>query len=188
MPDPGQDPAAFLRACAREVQSSVLRNGGRALVLCTSWKFVHALADDLRGPLADADIRLLVQGEASIRSLLERKRDDPTSVLVGTESRWEGSDVPGDALTLLILTRFPFAQPDHPLTRARLDAIRARGGDPFAEHSLPEAVLKFRQGFGRLVRTATDGGKVVILDPRARTRRYGRSFLAALPEGSLDEP
>ena len=97
------------------------------------------------------------------------------------QSLWEGIDVRGDALTLVVVTRFPFAQPDHPLTRARHRAIEERGGNSFFEQSLPEAVLKFRQGFGRLIRSSQDRGRVLILDPRARTRRYGRQFLEALP-------
>lgn len=191
MPDPGREPAAFLNRCREEVRERVLRNGGRALVLCTSWGFVRSLADELRPALAEAGIALLVQGEAPMRELLRRKLAEPSSVFLGTESLWEGIDIPGEALTLVVVTRLPFAQPDHPLTRARLRAIEARGGDPFTEHSLPEAVLKFRQGFGRLVRRADDHGEVVVLDPRARTRPYGRAFLAALPDGVLaddDDP
>ncbi|MCA8941141.1 MAG: ATP-dependent DNA helicase [Planctomycetes bacterium] len=187
MPDPQREADAFLRECKRRVREAVLENGGRALVLCTSWKFVHALADALRPTLELEDIPLLVQGEAPLRNLLEAKRERPTSVLIGTESLWEGIDVRGDALTLLVLTRFPFAQPDHPLTRARHRAIEARGGNPFVEQSLPEAVLKFRQGFGRLIRSHEDRGRVLVLDPRTRTRRYGRAFLDALPPGACGD-
>ena len=114
---------------------------------------------------------------------MRRKREDPSTVLIGTDTMWEGIDVPGEALNLLVITRFPFTQPGHPLTEARIRAIEAQGGSGFLHHSLPEAILKFRQGFGRLVRTSRDRGKVVVLDPRARTRRYGREFLAGLPEG-----
>lgn len=187
MPDPAREPDGFLRASCAEARDRVLRNGGRALVLCTSWNAVRAFADALRGPLALEDIAVLVQGDAPMRDLLRRKREEPTSVLIGTDTLWEGIDVPGDALTLVIVARLPFAQPDHPLTKARLRRIEAQGGDPFAEHTLPEAVLRLRQGFGRLVRTATDRGEVVILDPRARTKRYGREFLAALPDGVADD-
>jgi ATP-dependent DNA helicase DinG len=192
MPDPGGDPSGFARACRERIPPLVIQNGGRALILCTSWTSVRDIAAALREPLAEEGIPLLVQGEAPLRHLLERKRGEPTSVLVGTDSLWEGIDVPGEALTLLVVTRFPFAQPDHPLTRARLRAIEARGGSGFADHTLPEAVLKFRQGFGRLVRTATDRGTVVVMDPRARTRAYGRQFLTALPDGvtpvGVEEP
>lgn len=180
MPDP-RESSGFHREAAERILRHVLDNGGRALVLCTSWKSVHHFAEHLRQPLAEADIALLVQGDAPLNRLLQAKNSQPESVLVGTDSIWEGIDIPGDALTLLVVTRFPFANPTHPLTRARLRAIQERGGDPFLEHTLPEAVLKFRQGFGRLVRSHRDHGKVVILDPRARTRLYGRQFLAALP-------
>lgn len=181
MPDPGQQVDAFRRECADRTLRHLLENGGRALVLCTSWEFVRALAANLRAPLADAGIELLVQGDAPLARLIERKRTEPTSVLLGTDSLWEGIDLRGSALTLLVVTRLPFQSPGHPLTQARLEAMRARGQDPFAEHSLPEAILRFRQGFGRLVRSSQDRGKVVVMDPRARTKAYGRQFLAALP-------
>jgi ATP-dependent DNA helicase DinG len=181
LPDPVRDSAGFNQAsCARTVDY-VIDNGGRALVLCTSWSFVKQVATALRRALAGTDIELLVQGEMATAQLLHLKATKPTSVLVGTDSLWEGIDIRGDALTLVIVTRLPFAQPDHPLVKARHRSIAARGGDAFAEDSLPEAILKFRQGFGRLVRSATDTGRVVVLDPRATTRGYGRRFLGALP-------
>jgi len=186
MPDPGHQADAFGRELGERVRQHVLANGGRALVLCTSWGAVRQLADALRAPLAEAAIELLVQGDAPLARLLERKRAEPTSVLLGTDSLWEGIDIRGDALTLLLLTRFPFANPGHPLTRARMRAIESRGGQAFFEQTLPEAVLKFRQGFGRLVRSAEDRGTVVILDPRVRSRPYGREFLQALPAGAVD--
>jgi ATP-dependent DNA helicase DinG len=181
LPDPGADTGAFRDEVAEQCLQHVRANGGRALLLCTSWQFVKALAQALRAPLADAGIELLVQGEAPLAKLLEQKRREPTSVLLGTDSLWEGIDVRGDALTLVIITRLPFASPGHPLTQARMQALRDRGRDPFADHSLPEAILKFRQGFGRLIRGSSDRGKVVVLDPRVRTRPYGRRFLQALP-------
>jgi ATP-dependent DNA helicase DinG len=164
----------------------VLRNGGHALVLCTSWAAVRKLAAFLGPPLSTAGISLLVQGDDALAKLLARKQAEPTSVLLGTDSLWEGIDVPGEALTLVVVVRLPFSRPDHPLTRARMRAVEQAGGNAFADYSLPEAVLKFRQGFGRLVRSSRDHGKVVVLDPRARTRPYGREFLEALPEGTLD--
>ncbi|MBX3463745.1 MAG: ATP-dependent DNA helicase [Planctomycetes bacterium] len=183
MPDPAQQADAFRREVAERTRRHVLDNGGRALVLCTSWESVRSLAQGLRAPLAEAGIELLVQGEAPLARLLERKRAEPTSVLVGTDSLWEGIDLRGGALTLLVVTRLPFQSPGHPLVQARLEALRARGHDPFAEHSLPEAILRFRQGFGRLVRSSQDRGKVVVMDPRVRTKAYGRWFLGALPFG-----
>lgn len=186
MPDPARQSDEYLREVRERVRQAVLDNGGRALVLCTSWSFVRSLAEELRGALAYEGIDLLVQGEAPLAMLLHRKREEPTSVLLGTDSLWEGIDVRGDALTLVIVTRFPFAQPDHPLTKARHKLIEERGGNPFFDHTLPEAVLKFRQGFGRLIRSSQDKGRVLVLDPRARTKRYGRQFLDALPDGLAD--
>lgn len=183
LPDPARDPDGFLSAACERILQLLLEHDGRALVLCTSWRFVRGLAERLRGPLEDAGLPLLVQGEAPLHRLLERKKAEPRSVLVGTDSLWEGIDVPGEALSLLVLTRFPFQNPNHPLTRARMRACERAGGDAFLDHSLPEAILRFRQGFGRLVRSSADTGTVAILDPRARTKAYGRAFLAALPEG-----
>ena len=187
MPDPGSQAAAYRTECAERTTRHVLDNGGRALVLCTSWEFVRELAATLRPQLEYHGIELLVQGEAPLARLLARKHEQPTSVLLGTDSLWEGIDVRGDALTLVVITRLPFGSPGHPLTQARLAAMKAAGRDPFAGHSLPEAILKFRQGFGRLIRSGQDRGKVVVMDPRIRTKGYGRRFLAALPFGRDDE-
>ncbi len=181
LPDPSADGPGYRREVVEHTLQHVVENGGRALVLCTSWDFVRSLAGALRGPLRAHDIELLVQGEAPLSRLLEQKRATPTSVLLGTDSLWEGIDLRGDVLTLLVITRLPFQSPGHPLTQARMNLLRQQGRDPFADHSLPEAILKFRQGFGRLIRGSQDRGKVVVLDPRVRTKAYGRRFLAALP-------
>lgn len=188
MPDPAREAQLFRREVTERTLRHVLDNGGRALILCTSWDFVRNLAQLLRRPLAEAGITLLVQGEAPLTRLLQQKRDEPTSVLLGTDSLWEGIDVRGDALTLLVVTRLPFASPGHPLTKARMQALKERGRDPFQDHSLPEAVLKFRQGFGRLIRGSADRGTVVVMDPRVRTKGYGRRFVAALPFSPDYEP
>jgi ATP-dependent DNA helicase DinG len=181
LPDPALDVASWKQEVLEQTLQHVLQNGGRALVLCTSWEFVRSIGAALRGPLATEGIELLVQGEAPLTRLLEQKRAQPTSVLVGTDSLWEGIDLRGDALTLLVITRLPFQSPGHPLTQARMALLKSQGRDPFADHSLPEAILKFRQGFGRLIRGSSDRGKVVVLDPRVRTKAYGRRFLGALP-------
>jgi ATP-dependent DNA helicase DinG len=114
--------------------------------------------------------------------MLEKFRRDGSAVLFGTDSFWQGVDVPGDALQNVVITKLPFSVPDHPLLEARLDRIREQGGNPFMDYQVPEAVIKLRQGFGRLIRSRSDHGQVVILDPRVRTKRYGKLFLQSLPD------
>jgi ATP-dependent DNA helicase DinG len=124
----------------------------------------------------------LVQGQGTSRTrLLEKFKRAKDGVLFGTDSFWTGVDVPGEALSNVIITRLPFAVPDHPLTEAKLEFIESNGGDPFVEYSLPEAILKLRQGVGRLIRTQTDQGIVVILDNRILNKSYGKAFMQALP-------
>jgi ATP-dependent DNA helicase DinG len=126
--------------------------------------------------------QMLIQGETLTRSMMLKEFvNDPNSILLGTDSFWTGVDVPGEALSNVIITKLPFASPGHPLIAAREERIRNRGGSPFFEYDLPEAVLKFRQGVGRLIRSRTDSGIIVLLDRRVITKRYGKMFLDSIP-------
>jgi ATP-dependent DNA helicase DinG len=142
---------------------------------------VRQLASELRARGTERRWPLLVHGEESRDALLSRFRDSGQALLLGTASFWEGVDVPGDALRGLIIAKLPFRVPTEPVTAAHCEAIEARGGDAFAEYMLPHASLRLKQGFGRLIRTGTDRGVVVVADPRIVTKRYGRALLAALP-------
>ena len=183
MPDPSQQPQDFDRAVTERLKKHLLQTEGRAFVLFTSYRMLKSTADRLTGWFAEQNLTMLCQGDGQQRTaMLERFKQDPRSVLFGTESFWQGVDVPGDALQNVIITRLPFSVPDHPLLEARVERIREQGGNPFVEYQVPEAVIKLRQGFGRLIRSQEDTGQVVILDPRIRTKPYGRTFLASLPQ------
>ncbi len=175
--------AAFGERVARAAWPLIAANGGRAFVLCTSLRMVERQAALLAARIAacDCGIELLVQGSASRSALIERFRSAPRPLLVGSASFWEGVDVVGDRLSLVVIDKLPFAAPDDPILAARIDAARRAGRDPFREMQLPAAAMALKQGAGRLIRSETDRGVLMICDERLATRPYGRKLVASLP-------
>lgn len=180
MPDPKDE--RYDEELAAWIMRYLDESQGKAFVLFTGYRIMRDTAQRIGDFCAERGWTLLVQGSGIDRSkLLQLFRDDVHSVLLGTDSFWTGVDVPGESLSNVIVTRIPFEVPNNPLTEARLEAIEARGGRPFAEYSLPEAILKFRQGIGRLIRSQSDKGLVVLLDSRLTNKSYGIRFMRALP-------
>lgn len=178
LPEPGT--AGFEEACAARARELADITGGGAFVLCTSnraMRAIHAAIARERGQTAP----LFVQGEAPKHVLLDRFRAAGDAILVATMSFWEGVDVPGHALRLVIIDKIPFAVPTEPVVAARSAKIEAEGGNPFTQYSVPAAAITLKQGFGRLIRTKKDAGIVALLDRRAIKRGYGRALLESLP-------
>jgi len=176
---PAPNDAQFPEAAAEELSGIFRATKGRALVLFTSYETMN----QVRKLLPELDYPVLSQGELPTPQLLDTFRKDTHSVLFATQSFWQGIDVPGESLSCLVICRLPFEVPDDPRLTAIADQMRAEGIEPFTNYQLPVAVLRFRQGFGRLIRTQTDRGVVCVLDRRIAERNYGRVFLASLPPG-----
>ncbi len=180
MPDPNS--SEFIPAAIREIKHYLKLTHGKAFVLFTSYKMMDEVYEEVAPYLAEIGIDAFKQGgELSRTDMLQAFREDTNSVLFGTSSFWEGVDVRGEALSNVVITKLPFEVPTHPVMEARVKQIKEQGGNDFLEFSLPEAILRLKQGFGRLIRTQTDQGIVVILDSRIRTRSYGKLFLDSLP-------
>lgn len=181
-PPSARDAKLDLEGLVDYIRFCTLRVGGGSLVLFTSYSDMRYAADRLGGEYAEAGRPFLVQGRDGSRTeLADRMRKAGNGILFGTDSFWTGVDVPGRSLMQVIITRLPFDPPTHPVAEARAEWIRARGGNPFAELTLPDALMKFRQGIGRLIRSRTDRGVITLLDSRILLKPYGRDFLASLP-------
>ena len=184
MPDPRD--RTFTQAATVQILNYLKLTHGKAFVLFTSYRMMDEVYENILPDLEQLGIEVLKQGEGLSRSaMLAAFREDIDSVLFGTSSFWEGVDVRGESLSSVIITKLPFEVPTHPVIEARVKQIEDRGGNPFMEFSLPEAIIRFKQGFGRLIRTKTDTGIFVALDSRIRTKFYGKQFLNSLPPSKI---
>ena len=173
----------FAEKVAEAAWPLVRANGGRAFLLCTTLRAVDKVAERLRQLMAldDQQLPLLVQGTSTRRALIEAFRGSGNAVLVGSISFWEGIDIRGDALSLVVIDKLPFAPPDDPVVEAKIRYLRRSGRNPFNEYQLPEAIMLIKQGVGRLIRDETDRGVLMILDERVLTKPYGKVVLSSLP-------
>lgn len=181
IPAPNVDPRGHFEAVVDAIAEVAHAAGGGVFALFTSHRDVREAAQVLRERGVDQRFPLMVHGEDGRAALLRRFTDAGHAILLGTASFWEGVDVPGDPLRALVLSKLPFKVPTEPLTAAHCEAIASRGGDPFREYMIPHAALRLKQGFGRLIRTATDQGVVVLMDPRAESKPFGRELVEGLP-------
>jgi ATP-dependent DNA helicase DinG len=181
MPDPNAPD--FIERAGEAIKKYLLKSGGRAFVLFTSYSMLQRMTEQLEEWIEEQALELLTQGSGMDRGkMLTVFKQTARCVLFGTDSFWQGVDVPGDALSNVIIVRLPFAVPSHPLIQGRIALMRQKGQNPFMDYQLPMAIIKFKQGFGRLIRSKSDTGMVVVLDSRIVQKPYGRQFLAAIPK------
>lgn len=180
MPDPSVEFELYQSEVIEEIKKTISIMKGRTFVLFTSFKMMDATFDALKRQ--SIGLNILRQGDAPRYRLLEKFKSQENSILLGTNTFWQGIDVPGKALECVIITKLPFAVPDDPIVEAKMELLQSQNKNPFIHYSLPQAIIMLRQGFGRLIRRKDDIGMISILDPRIRTRYYGRRFLDALPE------
>ena len=178
--DPSDKFDMFQKQVLEYIKKIIDTMKGRIFILFTNYKMLNAIFKDLS--VSYRGINMLKQGDKPRYELLTNFKKNENSVLLGTTTFWQGVDVPGKSLECVIITKLPFSVPDDPITEARMELIESRGGKPFPEYQVPQAIMMFKQGFGRLIRTKSDRGVVVVLDPRISTRYYGRSFISALPK------
>lgn len=184
---PNPNDRSFMDMASEAVKKYVLQTHGRAFVLFTSYSMLNGIADKVKDWLAENEFELLQQGSGVERgALLKQFKAARKAVLFGTDSFWQGVDVPGGSLSNVIIVKLPFAVPNQPLLAGRLEQIREKGGNPFFDYQLPSAIIKFKQGFGRLIRSKKDMGIVVILDSRIVQKRYGARFLSAIPKCKVE--
>ena len=184
LPDPSKDTSAYAAAVGEIVKAAVAEMDGRTLVLFTSYEMMESVADEVRSAFVERGVNLLVQGEGlgcEAMTAALKQGGGVGTVLFGAQSFWEGVDVAGEALSCVVITRLPFAQVGDPIVEARGEKIEREGGSSFRDYLLPEAAIKFRQGFGRLVRTKRDRGVVIVTDPRIVTKNYGAVFRRSIP-------
>jgi ATP-dependent DNA helicase DinG len=183
LPDPSVEKQAYESKILPTLRHYISLNDGHAFILFTSYDMLRKVCDSLTPWMESRGLKIYSQASGVPRNqLLDEFKANPKGVLFGAESFWQGVDVPGDALKLVVISKLPFSVPDHPLLEAKLEDIRKKGGNPFRDYQLPEAVIKFKQGFGRLVRTATDKGVVLVTDPRLLSKSYGKLFIESLPK------
>ncbi len=180
LPDPSQDYNLFNQALIKRTEEILRYCQGQAFVLFTNFRLIDKAYEYLSKSLLE--LNFLKQGDKPRHQLMKDFQKNSQSVLLGTNTFWQGVDVPGKALGTVIITKLPFAVPDSPVTEARLEELSKEGKNPFIEYQIPQAIIMLRQGFGRLIRKKDDSGLVALLDPRLKIRSYGKKFLVSLPQ------